>query len=322
MTSTRTPSASLNAAHAQGWILADFLEGKAPRTHVLYRRVLACFADHVRARHLDGDDITTAVRTLLSLPRPDADALMHAFEAALVSRHLEDRTIDHHIAVLRAIVNEAHGPAATVHWPERRCTAQFNNTEPLPLAELDPVLELAEAAQGWPDLSGAVLVYLAHFAVLRPLEIQSLDVADILPAACIVRVQSAPPGSRPAQRHTDIVRFDTRAAAVLVRYGALRGTTPGPFITARDRAHQVSVRTLQRRLEAFGKRAGIAGLTFDALRDLGIHRALRERDVRYAQQLTRHANPHYLAKYYMNLRLPRRASRRRGAPLPWVSTRD
>lgn len=278
-------------------------------------RILARFRTYVAAARAPLPTTTVADTTaaLLQLPVHDAREVVRRFEASLVAEGLRDRPVDQHISCLRAIANEEHGYAWTYAWPARRCREAFNDTLPMELDELEPVLDAAEAATTWKDVGCAALIYLAHYATLRPLEIASLQLGDVAPDARRVWVTTSPPGSPAAARTRDIVQFDDRAAAVLLRYAKLRGPEPGPFITAWDAVRPVTTRTLQRRVAMFGKRAGVDGLNVDTLRDLGIHRALRERELAFVRQLTRHANPHYLLHHYMDVPLPTRTRDRRGA---------
>jgi len=142
-------------------------------------------------------------------------------------------------------------PAAALRAPKKRRTLP----DPLSQAEMEKVLAVP-ADDGWLAARGRAVVEVLYSAGLRVGELARLDLADVDLASGVMHVR----GKRKKERLAFLGR---PARESLERYLALRQTELGPSaataLFVNNRGTRLSVRGLERVVDAQLKRSGLAG---------------------------------------------------------------
>lgn len=274
------------------------LAGLKDQSREGYRKDLAALAGFLGLAG-PGD----AVRRLLALDRPGANALAAAFVADMLARGLAPATVRRRVAAVGRVFKVGRRLGLTAVTPE----VELPRTEPLRDTAgpgkrgWDRMLAAAqaEARGGRPEaLRNLAVVLLLHDRGLRRGELAGLDwPADFDPQRPAVRVLGK------GKREKVWLTVSDRAADAVTRWAAVRGGWPGPLFTRRDPAATAPARLtghgVNDLVKALARRAGLPRpVRAHGLRHQAVTEALDQGwGVRDAMQFSRHVDPKTVMAY-------------------------
>ncbi len=216
-------------ANAAPHLVEAFLSGRNAQTRKAYQSDLADFA-----AFWGETDGVNAARRLLSGGQGNANALVFAYRASLVSRGLQAATVNRRLAALRSLVKLAR-MFGLVTWSldvANAASEPYRDTRGPGVANVTRLLAAASEDTTALGLRNRAALRLLFDLGLRRGEVVALDVDDVDLAEKTVRVT----GKRRTQKETLTLPAPTCAALrVWLRE---RGDAPGPLFINFDHANK------------------------------------------------------------------------------------
>jgi integrase/recombinase XerC len=286
---TPAPVERTNKAAA---LVAAFLAGRNERTLRAYRNDLEDFRSYLKA-----GDVDEAARILLSRGHGEANALVLAYRADMVTRKLQAATVNRRLAAVRSLVKLAR-TLEMVPWSievENLKAQAYRDTRGPGRQGFRRLMEEAGSRTDRKALRDRAVLRLLHDLALRRAEVVSLDVEDVDLESGSVTIL----GKGRTQKERLSLPEPTKAA--LSSWIGARGTEPGPLFLNFDRAGKGARLTgtgLYLVVRDLGRKAGLT-VRPHGLRHAGITEALdlTNGNIRAVQRYSRHRDMRILNVY-------------------------
>jgi integrase/recombinase XerC len=286
---TPAPVERTNKAAA---LVAAFLAGRNERTLRAYRNDLEDFRSYLKA-----GDVDEAARILLSRGHGEANALVLAYRADMVTRKLQAATVNRRLAAVRSLVKLAR-TLGMVPWSievENLKAQAYRDTRGPGRQGFRRLMEEAGSRTDRKALRDRAVLRLLHDLALRRAEVVSLDVEDVDLESGSVTIL----GKGRTQKERLSLPEPTKAA--LSSWIGARGTEPGPLFLNFDRAGKGARLTgtgLYLVVRDLGRKAGLT-VRPHGLRHAGITEALdlTNGNIRAVQRYSRHRDMRILNVY-------------------------
>lgn len=264
-------------------LVRAFLDGRNPRTLRAYRSDLADFAGF-----MGGQDVHTAVVSLLASSAGDGNAIVLEYRNDLVRRGLAAATTNRRLSALRALVKLGR-VLGLISWEIEIGGVKVQAYRDTRGPGLEGFRRMLAAVDGRDDAKAvrdAAVLRLLYDLGLRRGEVVAIDVGDVdLAAGCVAVI-----GKGRSAKTKLTMPPETQDA--LRKWIGLRGREPGPLFVNLDRGHaprRLDGRSVARLVGDLGARVGIVARPH-GLRHASVTAALEvtHGDLRAVARFSRH----------------------------------